>query len=137
MVWNKDYRVSVVQRHFAGDSAAVLIEGIFNEDLQANVTVKREVAANSVFAKVASIESVKPVATFSTYNIAQALDADGLGLSGICITSDETHPGLNMYAQKQGCSGPASGSVHRKYNIATGILAPQSLSVDHRGDSAA
>ena len=135
MVWDKDFRVSVVEKHVATDGSAVLIEGVTQADISANITVKREVAANSIFAKVATVEAVKPVASFTTYNIAQAFGAGGLGLSGLCVTSDGSHPGITLYAQKQGCSGASAGSVHRKYTIATGILAPQSLTVDHRGDA--
>jgi hypothetical protein len=134
MAWTTDFRSSLIEIHVIGMSAKEQIFGVRSMSINANPTVRKEVATGSKFAASASLENLAPVANFTTTHLKQAIDF--LGVSGKCIESDGTHPGFDIYVQLQGCEGPESGSVHRRYRIEKGIIVPRTLSVDHRGDAA-
>lgn len=124
MAWQDDYRISVVKY------GANTIEGISQSSLDLNPTVRRTVAVRSTNAKVASLESVSPSGTFSSFNVWQAFQA--LGVVGIC--ADEPGDDIELFCELRDCIGVQSNKT-MKYTIAEGIIAPQTLSVDHRGDA--
>lgn len=133
MTWQTDYRVSDIVFHPVGLGAAVTVAGVRSSRIVANSDVRREVATGSIHASTASLQSVSPVATVQIANLVQALTV--LGVSGTCIEADPSHPGMYLYAQRQGCTGPEAGAVHRRYQIREGVLVPTQLTVDHRGDA--
>lgn len=131
MTWNNDFRLAKITFHPDGQAAAV-IEGLQDGGIEANPTTRRQVAAGSLYAKTASLENLSPTGEFNVLNIESGITA--LGLGGACITST-VNPGLVLEFDRRDCKGPASGNVHMKYTVGTGVIAPTTLSVDHRGDA--
>lgn len=131
MTWTNDFRLAKITFHPDGAAAAV-IEGLRDANIEANPTIRRQVATGSLFAKTASIENLAPVGEFNVLNIEAALTA--IGLNGACITS-VANPGLVTEWERRDCKAAAAGSVHMKYTVGKGVIAPTSLSVDHRGDA--
>lgn len=80
-----------------------------------------------------TIAGQTPRMSFTTRDVSVALAT--LGISGITIDSDVDDPGLVAYLRKRGRIGTASGSVHRSYTMAQGVLVPRSLSVGHQGNA--
>lgn len=133
MVWTNDMRISVVEVHTVGMASAEVIGGISTSRIEGNPEVTHELTAGNIYAGTATLETVRPVASFTTFSLAQAIAV--LGLVGKCVESDVSHPGINLYAQKQTCTGPSAGATNRLYNVKTGLLVPRTLTVDHRGNA--
>ncbi len=125
MAWSTDYRVSNVE--FNG----TIIGGVQSNSIAANAEIRRDVANGSLHARTASLQSLSPVGTFQTFDIAGAIDA--FGLNGKCI--DGVTGPLHNYYQLQQCEGPAAGAVHVRYTVTDGLLFPRTLAVNHRGDA--
>lgn len=133
MAWTRDFRAGHVQAHLVGMAGAEVIHGVTSIGIRANSEIQKELSSGSVYADSVHLQTVRPVATFTTFDLPQAIDH--LGLLGKCIISDVTHPGLSLFGQKQTCAGVASGSVHDEYLIKAGIIVPRTFSVDHRGNA--
>ena len=135
MTWTNDFRLYAIEVKVVGMSSPLYISGLTDGSIEANSEILRETVAGTLFAPTASLQTVKPVANFTSLNLPQALDAFGLGGAASCITSDGTHPGVNFYFAKQACAGAAAGAVHRKYTVSQGIVVPTRLNVTHRGNA--
>lgn len=133
MSWTRDFRAGHVSVNLVGMGAAEVIHGVTSMSIRANSEIQKETSSGSVYADTIHLQTVRPVATFSTFDLPQAIDT--LGLLGKCIIADGTHPGISLFGQKQTCAGVASGSVHDEYLIKAGIVVPRTLSVDHRGNA--
>jgi hypothetical protein len=116
-----------------GGSPAVLLGGIQSQSINTGTTVIREVSAGGIYPEVAHITARSPGASFVTTHVKDALDT--LGIRGLCIES-ASNAGFQMYARKHVCSGPDSGSTHRRYTFRKGLLVPRTLSVSHQGNAA-
>lgn len=125
MPWSTDYRVSNIEFD------SVVIGGVQSNSIGANAEIRRDVANGSLHAKVASLQNLSPVASFTTFDIAAAINA--FGLNGVCVDVG-TGP-MHSYFQLQGCEGPTAGSVHNRYTMTEGVVFPRTLSVNHRGDA--
>lgn len=113
--------------------AAVLLGGITQQAINTGTEVVGSPTSGEVYPRFMSVVGQKPSAAFTTKSIATALD--NCGFSGLGIAS-ATNPGLELFAYKHLAGSTRSGdSLHRKYTIRKGILVPQRLSVDHRGDA--
>lgn len=137
MTWDKNYRLYAVEMHTVPMAGAEIISGISEGGINANSEVTRETTVGNLYAEAASLQGLRPVASFTTYNIAQAIDTLGIGGAASCVTSDGTHPGIKLYFAAWECAGPKSGvgSNHRVYNVKEGILVPRQLTVEHRGNA--
>lgn len=131
MVWTNDYRLHSIVWNPVGASE-VTLSAMSNQSLQANSEVLREVPGGALFAESASLQTVRPLLSFTTFDLATAISAFGIGGSGGCITSDVDEPGLDLYFAKRTCAGFDAASTHLKYNVAAGIIVPRSLNVSHR-----
>lgn len=133
MPWSRDFRAGTIQKNAVGDASALTVRSLVNVQIRANSEVRKDQASGSLFPDTAALDAVKPVASFTTFDINGALAA--FGLSGLCFTSDVSKPGLLIYSQKQACAGVASGSVHDSYQIRQGVIVPRTLTVEHRGNA--
>lgn len=133
MAWSEDFRAGHVTRYFLGDSAAAGIYGITQMRLSANSEVRTERTSGSVYPDAASLDAVKPVLSFTTLDLHNAITQ--LTLLGKCITNDTGKPGLTAYGQKMSCAGIVSGSVHRSMTIRQGLCVPRTLTIDHAGNA--
>lgn len=132
-VWAEDFRAGHVTRHFLGDSAVAGIYGISQMRLSANAEVRKERTSGLVYPDMAAVDAVKPVLSFTTYDLENAIEQ--LTLLGKCIIPDTGKPGLVAYGQKMSCAGIVSGSVHRSMTIAQGLVVPRTLTIDHAGNA--
>lgn len=133
MPWSRDYRAGTIVKNAVGDVSATTVRGLSTVQIRANSEVRKEQASGSLFADTASLDAVKPVASFTTFDINGAITA--FGLAGMCFTSDVSKPGITIFSQKQDCAGIASGSVHDSYQIRQGVIVPRTLNVEHRGNA--
>jgi hypothetical protein len=116
-----------------GDTAVVL-GGITQLDIKTGTRVERQATSGNPHVYNANVVEQKPVATFTTLDLALALAT--AGQEGKAISSDVTDPGLNLYARKRAEGGTrTTGSTHRQYNIKEGILVPRTISIQHRGNA--
>ena len=124
---------SPFQINSVGMGSPVIVGGITAQTIRTGTETIRESQDGDIHPSSVHITSVKPGATWTTTDIETVLDA--VALSGICITSDVSHDGIDAYGREWSCGGPAAGSVHRKYTLSNGVLAPRTISVDHRGNA--
>lgn len=101
--------------------------------LPPDVNVVREQTGTSLFPSNGRIELRSVAFNFTSLDLAKMVSL--IGISGACITTTNPKVGVQVYAAKWGCSGIASGSVHRKYVIKQGALYINSISCDHQGDA--
>ena len=127
------YRAHALKLHTTGTSAVVLRD-IISQALQIDPEVRAEVTAENTSPDHVAQVARKLVHNWATYDLVQFLD--NVGVTGLCITADETHPGVVGYLQKcDDCGVPASGSVHRSLTYTLGLVVPRRLSCDNRGDA--
>lgn len=136
-VWTRDFRVSTITLDIDdgdGDGPLTPIRGLISATSSANTEVESEQSAASTLADNATLKRIRPTIQFTTHDLKAAIDA--FGLFGKCIVADANDEGLAFYGQKQGCTGPESGSVHDKYLLQNALVVPNSLSVSHQGNVA-
>jgi hypothetical protein len=135
MTWTQDYRLHSVRFHPDGGNE-LIISGITSANIAPNPEVLREVTSGNIYATTAVLQTLRFVGSFTTNNLSGVLGADGPGINAgmaSCITS-ASEPGLDFIFARQGCAGPEA-SGHLIYNVASGVIVPTSLSVDHRGNA--
>lgn len=109
---------------------AVVIGGINAYDLGTGTQLASEISAGNVYPEYPHLMGQQMVGTFSTIQIARALD--NCGLTGTSIADLTT--GLKYYLRKHADgSTRASGGSHNKYTIKKGIIVPTSLTCEHQG----
>lgn len=120
----------LVQLDWATPSVPVSIGAITQQQLRADAQVRGEAQSGEIYRRFLSLVEHKSTARFGTLQLAVALAQ--CGLTGHVIENN----GVNFFAQKytEG-STPASGSVHRKYNLQEGVMVPRTITCDHRGDA--
>lgn len=131
--WAEDFRAGHVTRHFLGDSAAAGIYGITQMRMAANTEVRKERTSGLVYPDMAAVDQVKPVLSFTTFDLENAIEQ--LTLLGKCIIPDTGKPGLVAYGQKMSCAGIVSSGVHRSMTIANGLVVPRTMTIDHAGNA--
>lgn len=126
--------LTLVRKHgpYGVGLGATLLGGITRQSIATGTQVKAEPTSGEVWARIIAMYAQKVMPSFTTYNLATALGA--AGVSGASIA--DMVGGLALYAQKHLAGGArVSGANHRKYGFTAGILAPKTLSADHRGDA--
>lgn len=113
--------------------SAVLLGGITQQSIVTGTRLQGDPTSGDPYVRHQAIHAQKPRATFSTLQIARALD--NIGPSGLKIKS-ESNTGLRLYQRKydEG-STPASGSNHIRHTIREGLLVPRQLSCSHQDDA--
>ena len=126
--------MGVERKHgiWAVDVGGSILGGISQQNVRTGTQVAGESTDGEVYVRHQSINEQKPVATWTTNWIATALAL--IGLTGKAI--EDLGGGLSLYAQKHAKGGTRAGAgSHRKYNMTEGLILPQALSVQHRGDA--
>jgi hypothetical protein len=114
------------------DTADVTLGGIASMNVRTQSEYRGEATSGEVYPRHQAIVAIKPIADFSSYCVADCLDA--IGLIGKSITAMATGLELHAYAHVHG-GGRAGASLHRKYTIADGMIVPDKITCDHRGDA--
>ena len=113
-------------------ASPVGMAGLVSEEIDLGNVVRTTKAAGSVYERAAAVVSRSPTASFGTNQVKSLLGLTG-GL-GRCILNDATHPGVDLYLNKDACNG-FDLTDSQRYRIGDGFLAPTSLSVSHREDA--
>lgn len=126
--------MSISRRHglYAISFGTGLLGGITQQSIANNADIKGEITSGQVYARFLAMYAQKIAPGFTTQAVASALAIAGTaGASLAALTG-----GAKFYAQLQAQGGTrTAGSTHRSYQFLAGILAPRTLSVDHRGDA--
>jgi hypothetical protein len=109
-----------------------MIGGITAIGLSTGSEVLTESVSGALYPQHIALTAQKPAATFSTVQIAAALDESGLvgaSIAGLAA-------GFKMYLFEHATGGTRSGvTAHNLYTMVKGIVAPISLTCDHQGDA--
>lgn len=119
-------------------AAAVYIDGIQEVGINSQLETRVDGADGSVYNTFGALVAGAPVGRFTTNDLKALLDA--VGLEGMLVDADGTHPGVVLYKQKmkQGGTREAIGSgVHLSWTIANGILVLRSIELPHQGQARA
>jgi len=114
------------------DTADVTLGGIESLNVRPQIEHMLEATSGDVYPRHQAIVAIKPVADFASYCLAECLDA--IPITGKSLSAMAT--GLDLYAYKHDHGGGRAGAAsHRKYTIADGMIVPDRISCDHRGDA--
>jgi hypothetical protein len=119
-----------------GDGSATVLDSVARVQLSQSNAFNREQTSGSVYDRFITILAQTHSASLETKRLATWLAE--IGLTGLPIVDGALGEyGLRLYAQKfdESAGGRASGSNHRSYTIANGLLVPSRLSVSHQGDA--
>lgn len=125
--------MTISQLHglYAVKLGSTVLGGIRKRDLRTASEIRAEATSGDLFCRFGALYAQKPMASFSTLNIEQALGA--CALTGTALTSGAP---LLFYCQKQTeGGGRTSGSNHRILTMNEGLLIPRRLTVEHQGDA--
>lgn len=122
------YSISAVQ---LDDTDDVIIGGITQSSFATGLTVSGEPTSGEPYPRIQTINAIEPLPTFTSYMIATLLS--NIGVAGLDISGLASGVALYLYKHASG-STRAAGSVHRKALGAAGMVIPQTLSVDNKGD---
>lgn len=125
------YRIHTVKLHTDALGSAVNLADVLSHDHKLDPELRAEVTAGNVSPTHVAFVGRKPMFSFATYAIKQALDT--LGVTGIGIHST-TNPGVVAYLQKINDDGIPESSGHRSLTYGLGVVVPKTLSCDHQGD---
>lgn len=111
----------------------VVLGGIESLNVRTETEHIAEPTSGDIYPRHIAIVAQKPSADFTSYALAQCLGS--IGLTGLSIAT-LTNGGLNLYAQKQeDGGGRTAGAAHREYKMTKGIILPNRITCDHRGDA--
>lgn len=118
--------------NFEVEFDTTMVGGITEYNLGTGTQVANDTMSGAVYPQHLSINAQKPVASFSTVQIARALD--NCALTGTSIAGLGAGFKFYLYQHSEG-STRAGASSHRKLTINEGIIVPTSLTCDHQGDA--
>lgn len=113
-----------------GVGAEKNIPDCINASLANTPNIEQIITAAQTMPTHAVLIAQRIAGSFSTYAIAAAIDAIGLGPLPIDTDSE---PGVTYFLQKFDSSGIISGSGHRSLLVSCGAVVPRRLSCDHQG----
>ncbi len=114
------------------DTVDTILGGIETINVRTQTEHKADATSGQVYPDHIAITAQKPIADFSSYSVAKCLDA--IGIIGVNIGALVTGLDLYAYLHAQG-GGRSAGATHRKYSMADGIVVPDKITCDHRGDA--
>jgi len=124
---------SAVWRASAIEFDTTVIGGIGQRSLAPQVEVGREPLSGQAYPEHVHVTGAQPQFTFGSRNVKALLDELGADL---VVSLEDLTAGLDVFESKVALGAvTAAGSVHRKWTATKGIVVPQSLSVEHRGDA--
>jgi hypothetical protein len=133
MAVSKVYLDYAVKLHAmtAQSAAALYIDGVRGLSLNPGLRTVVEAGDGEVYGSFGSLVAGAPVARISSVDVKAVLDA--VGLAGMLVDSDGTHPGVELYQRRMAQGGTrASGSVHHKTTIANGLAVVRRISAQHQ-----
>jgi hypothetical protein len=115
-----------------GAASPVTLGAIESVNYRTGNQHRAETTSGAMYPTHVSIYEQKPVADFSSFAIQDCLDQVGIaGLSIATLTN-----GLSLYAYKHADGGGRStGATHRKYKMTKGLVVPNRIACEHRGDA--
>lgn len=114
------------------DTVPVVLGAIESVNYRRGTQHQAQSTSGAIYPTHVSINEIKPVGDFTSYALQDCLDQ--VGVAGLSIA--DLANGLNLYAYKHADGGGrASGANHRKFNMTQGIVVPNRISCDHRGDA--
>jgi hypothetical protein len=116
---------------YAVKVGAATFGGITATNLPMDTQLGGEAASGELYRRILYIMSQGHQPSFTTLSIATALAATG----GMAVDVAGLSGGLVFYAQKYKDGGSREATGHRSYAFTKGLLFPQTLSCDHRGDA--
>lgn len=120
-------------RVFPDGVSDTLIGGITEQSTPIESEVRRDRASGDVYGRHIALVRQAIRASFTTYQLARALDV--CGLLGLKLSSS-VNPGLELFSQKWNEGGtPVSGASHMKYTIKEGLLVPRMITASHQQDA--
>ena len=150
MVWKNNQRLFAINFHPLNTTPHLgrVISGMSTQAMPGNPEILAEVSAGEIYPGAASLQSLRPVASFTSFDLAGLLDSTasygpGININGNnCIHANDSapnEPGLELFYALYQCAGPAANGAgvfdHTKYTIPEGIIVPTTLTVDHRGNA--
>ncbi len=119
-------------------SNEVLLDGVSTQAINLDNTFTREPTSGSVYSRFVAISAQLFNIPLSTFQLKLWLDQ--IGLIGKKITNDVGPPiksGIEVFAQlyDEGNAGRAAGSLHRKYTVGRGYVAPRTLTANQGEDA--
>lgn len=125
--------MSVSRKHgnYAIDLAGTIIGGQMRSALRTGTEVRVQSTDGIQYPVHQAIYAQEPVAELQTLSIAAALDE--IGSTGLAVTNAAP---VNLWAYKRAHGGTRAGALsHRKYVLNDGLIVPERISCDHRGDA--
>jgi hypothetical protein len=114
------------------DTADVIIGGITQQNLNLGIELSNDASSGAVYPSVQSVNAQNPRASFTSYQIAKCLA--NIGVLGLDIGALAT--GLKLWAYKHAEGGSrATGSNHRSFDVAAGLIVPRTITINHQGDA--
>lgn len=113
--------------------SATLINGITQQNVRVGGEHTAEPVAGNSYAAHGAINRIRPGATFTTYDLANALDL--LGLRGACMAGGSSAGAEFYQLQLEACGTVKTGSNHRKIIMPNGLVVPRTLNVSHQQDA--
>lgn len=111
----------------------VVVPGMNNVSISQSNSVINRMENGELYPTYTTIAGQQIRCSWSTRDISTMLGT--LGATGIPVDADGTHDGLVVYMRKRDVVGTATGSVHRSYTFAKGIIVPRSLNIAHQGNA--
>ncbi|MBE3070341.1 MAG: hypothetical protein IMZ66_08905, partial [Planctomycetes bacterium] len=126
-----DYAVTIHAKT-AQAGGAVSCDGVSEVGLSHDPALAVEAADGSPYGSFGALVGGGARLRWTTSDLKALLDA--VGLAGLLIDSDGSHPGIVAYGQKYAEGGTrATGSVHLSATIGAGIAVPRSLELPQQG----
>lgn len=128
------YKATVLRVFPDALGSSLLIGGQIRQSVSTGLNVNAENVSGSPFPLYGSIQSINPRLTFSTYDVAAALNATGL-LGLVIAATTAGRVGVELYELNYDDSGILlTGSVHRRLKMRRGLLVPRSMNCENQGD---
>lgn len=119
---------------YAIELGATVAGGVIRQSVNTGTEVMSEGTSGDVYPRSNFITAQRSGAAYESKHLKSHLDITTLFGKDITTLSG----GLKMYLQKLAVAGArATGSVHRKFTIAKGVLLLRSITCEHQGDAVA
>lgn len=125
-------RNAVVLDTDAEAGTPVVLGGTIDISPRLQAEIDRTRTTGAIYPGHVAIRSIVPTIGMSSYHLQDWIDE--IGLTGKSILS-ATNDGLELYLQKFGVTGPASGGVHRSLTVKQGILIGRQIRAAHQDDA--
>lgn len=127
------YKIHTVVPDVVSAGSTDPITDVISSSINNNPQLESIITAGETMATHVILRSQQVACDFSSYAVAQTIDA--VSLAPLCIATDNTHVGLVFYLAAIDACGDISASGHRSLTISSGAIVPRRITCDHRGDA--